>query len=108
MALVEFSVSCALSPCTTSVSAYSSLGISGKLILSGKAMGKGLLFYPPHHYSFYDYVSVTTAISKEAQELKKFASALLPGEMAKQVFTESPCFCMPLPKCWNGQELTVH
>ena len=99
MAFAEFSVSCALSPCATSVSAYSSLGISGKLTLSRKAMGKGLLFYLPNHYCFYDYVSVTAVISKEAQELKKFAFALLPGEMAKQVFTESPCFRMPLPKC---------
>lgn len=96
LAFVEFSVSCALSSCASSVSAYSSLRISGKLALSRKAIGKCSLLYLPCHYCFYYYFSVTTIISKEAQERRKFAFSLFPGEMSKLVLHKalaSPCPC---------------
>lgn len=96
VALVKFSVSCAISFCASSASAYSFLEIAGNLTLSGKAMGKCSLFLP-RHYCFYDYVSVTTIISKEAQEIKKFAFALLPGEMTKQVLQKSLASASPCP-----------
>lgn len=106
LAFVEFSVSCAISSCASSVPAYSSLGISGKLILGRKAIEKCSLLSLPHHYCFYYYFYLTTIISL-AQELKKFAFVLFPREMSKPVFTQSPCFPMPLPKCWNSAETPI-
>lgn len=65
-------------------------------------MGKCSLFLP-QHYCFYDYVSVTTVISKEAQEIKKFTFALLPGEMTKQVLQKALASASPCPNAEMGK-----